>query len=244
MKNPYYSPLYTLKAFAENIWLVDGEIIKFYGLPFTTRMTIIRLENNDLIIHSPIVPKSELIEEINKLGTVKHIISPNKIHYWYIPEFKNIYPSALVWASPGVRERAKKYNKKIIFDQNLEIKPPDFWQNELDQTIIQGSRFLEEVIFFHKQSKTLIVTDIIENFEQEKLELLFTLLCKYGGALAPNGGTTIDQQLLFLGRKEILQKSIHKIFQWQPEKIILAHGKCFEKKGFQELQRIFQWTNN
>ncbi len=237
-----YLPINTLKPFAKNIWIVDGEAISFYGLPFTTRMTIIRLKNKDLIIHSPIKPTESLIKEINKLGKVAHIISPNKIHYWYIAEFQKYYPKAVTWASPGVRQRAKQYRKEIIFDQNLEIDSPLAWQEEIDQTIILGSRFLEEVIFFHKETKTMIVTDIIENFEAKKISLFFRILTWLAGALSPKGGTTIDQQLLFLGNKEKLKYSIDKIFAWQQEKVIISHGKYLTENVPQELKRIFKWV--
>jgi hypothetical protein len=240
--NQLYTPLYTLKPFAENLWIVDGPIIKFYTLPFTTRMTVVKLENDDLLIHSPIPLTAELQKELNQLGEVKHIISPNKIHYWYIDEFKQAYPQAITWASPGVIKRAKKFKKSIQFERELQDNPPREWQSELDQLILRSNRFLPEVIFFHQLSKTLIVTDLIENFEAEKISFWFRVLARFGGALAPHGGTTKDLRLLFWGRKAQLKQSIAKIYDWQPEKIVIAHGKCFEKDAMTELKRIFAWV--
>ena len=73
-----YEPLYTLKAIDEDIWIVDGEIVemnfKITQVPFSTRMTVVRLENNDLWIHSPIHLTPQLRSEIDELGHVKHIV--------------------------------------------------------------------------------------------------------------------------------------------------------------------------
>ncbi len=74
-----YEPLNTPKPVADNIWVVDGEAISFYGLPFTTRMTIVRLSNGDLFIHSPIALTKALRQQVELLGTVRHLVSPNWI---------------------------------------------------------------------------------------------------------------------------------------------------------------------
>ena len=54
-----YEPLYTLKEVDQNIWIVDGDLIqmdmKIFKLPFQTRMTVIKLNDGKLWIHSPIV---------------------------------------------------------------------------------------------------------------------------------------------------------------------------------------------
>jgi hypothetical protein len=242
--NSLYNPIYTLKQFAENIWIVDGETISFYGLPFTTRMTIVRLKNNDLWLHSPIKITPELKKQIDKLGVVKYLISPNKIHYWYLDEMQKLYPDAVTYANPGVRERAKKFKKSIVFHKDLEMLNYDeTWLQEIEMEILQGSRFMQEAVFFHKFTSTLIVTDIIENFESKKIGPVFKFLAKISGALAPNGGTTIDQRLTYFGNHELIRKSVNRIiFEWQPGKIILCHGKCIEDEVTNHLRRIFSWT--
>lgn len=86
-----YHPLNTLKPFAKDIWIVDGDIIHMsfplgIKVPFSTRMTIVRLQDGSLWCHSPIAPHPDLLQEINTLGKVSHLVSPNKIHYAYIAD--------------------------------------------------------------------------------------------------------------------------------------------------------------
>ena len=108
-----YEPLYTLKEVDQNIWIADGDLIqmdlKVLKLPFQTRMTVIKLNDGKLWIHSPIAPNEELFTELDALGKVAYLISPNKIHYAYIADWKKRYPYAQAWSSPGVEESLKNF---------------------------------------------------------------------------------------------------------------------------------------
>jgi hypothetical protein len=59
-----------MQSIAENIWVFDGDAVSFFTLPFTTRMTIIRLSTGDLWVHSPIKLNEEVKSQIAKLGVV------------------------------------------------------------------------------------------------------------------------------------------------------------------------------
>src|SRR5262249_4529010 len=106
-----YEPINVYKPLAPNIGIVDGpfEYLIEAGikmpLPFTTRMTVVRLSNGDLFLHSPIRFDGRLANELLGLGAVRHLISPNQFHYAHIGEWAKAFPSAVSWASPRVRER-------------------------------------------------------------------------------------------------------------------------------------------
>ena len=241
-----YEPLYTLKEVDQNIWIVDGDLIqmdmKIFKLPFQTRMTVIKLNDCKLWIHSPIAPNEQLFTELDALGKVAYLISPNKIHYAYIADWKKRYPHAQTWSSPGVEERAKSQNVKVVFDAPLTDKAPDLWSDEIDQLIFKGSSVIEEVVFFHKSTKTLIVTDLIENFESEKISSpIRRRFCRLARVTAPDGQTPIDYRMTFLGRQREARMSFFRMLNWKPDKIILAHGLCFFENGIDELKRAFRW---
>lgn len=234
-----YEPINTLKPIAENIWIVDGPEISFGGLAFSTRMTIIRLQNGDLFIHSPTPLGGSLKTAINALGTVRHLVSSNFIHYWWIGEWHGHYPDAIRWASPKVRPRAAKHG--ISFDRDLGDEPEVEWANEIDQLIVRGGRAMEEVEFFHRASNTLILTDFIENFEPKRIHSrIMRFLLKLGGVADPDGKMPVDIYLSFLGRRKKLKTAVQTMIDWEPERIILAHGRWYEKDGVTELRRAFR----
>ncbi len=236
-----YTPINCLKPVDENIWIVDGPTIRFYGIPFPTRTTIVRLHSGDLFIHSPGHLTEPLIASIKKLGNVRHLVSPNKIHYWWIGTWSEAWPDAIKWASPGVAERAGKHS--ITFDKDLHEEAAPEWAEDIDQLIVHGGRFMEEVVFFHKASSTLILTDLIENFEPNKIRSGFTKFLAYlAGILAPDGKMPFDMRMTHWGRYGQLREAINKMLSWHPQRIIIAHGRWFETDGEAQLKRAFRWV--
>lgn len=99
MSTTGYEPLFTPKVVSDDIWIVDGPIISFYKMPFPTRMTMIRLEDGTLFIHSPVELNDELQGQVDALGEVRHLVAPNWIHYAYLPQWQEAYPEATTWAA-------------------------------------------------------------------------------------------------------------------------------------------------
>ena len=100
---------------------------------------------------------------------------------------------------------------------------------------------MEEVVFFHRKSRTLILADLIENFELNKVSQPLNWLLQLAGAADPDGKAPLDLRMTFVGRKELARRSLKKVLHWQPEKIVLAHGRWYESNGIAELKRAFRW---
>ena len=240
-----YDPINTLKPVGKDLWVVDGLIVRmaFPGgsEPFATRMVVVRLANRDLFLWSPTEPDEGLREEIDALGPVRHLVSPNKLHYVHICAWKRACPEATAWASPGVMERAASRGAEVCFDRDLVDEPEGAWQADLYQLIFRGSRFMEEVVFFHRKTRTLILADYIENFEVEKVGFFYAWMLRLAGVADPDGKAPIAARLTFLGRKEEARLSLEEMLAWRPEKVIMAHGRPYYRDGTAELRRAFRW---
>ncbi|WP_347332774.1 DUF4336 domain-containing protein [Marinimicrobium locisalis] len=236
-----YEPLQILKPVSNNIWIADGPLIDFKGVEFPTRMTIIRLSSGGLFVHSPVALTDTLKQQVDGLGPVEHLVSPNRIHYWWIGDWGKAYPNALKWASPGAHRAVKAL--EWSFDKDLSDCPEKAWRDDIDQLVVKGSRVLEEVVFFHKKSRTLILADLIENFEPRYVHSgVLRALMKLGGVLHPDGKLPIDLRLSYVGRHHCLRKALDSILAWNPEKVIIAHGRWYESNGTAELRRAFRWV--
>lgn len=240
-----YEPLNTLKPVGEDIWVVDGPLVRMAypggSMPFPTRMVVVRLGSGELFLWSPTEPAEGLRSEIDALGPVRHLVSPNRIHYAHIAAWKRAYPEAEAWASPGVRERAASQRMDVSFDADLGDRAESAWCEDLDQLIFRGGRFMEEVVFFHRKTRTLILADLIENFEPDKVGGFYRWLIRLAGAADPDGKAPIDLRLTFLGRKKRARASLERMLSWEPEKVILAHGRPYDRNGTAELRRAFRW---
>ena len=229
-----------LHQIQNDIWMYEGSEVDFYGFPFTTRMTVVRLCNGDLWIHSPEKINNDLKEELSNIGKVKYLISPNKLHHLFLQEWIDAYPTAKKYSSPGL----SKKRKDIKFDAELTDKAEEEWNDDLEQVIFRGSPAMEEVVFFHKQSATLIITDLIENFEPSRLNWWQKLLARFAGILHPNGRMPIDWRFSFLfGSKERARQSLNTMLKWQPDNIILSHGECILGGGTEFMKNSFKWLN-
>ena len=240
-----YPPINTLKRVVDDVWIVDGPVIRF-GMPwpkfpFPTRMTVVRLTGGNLFLHSPTPLTPSLRAEIEREGRVRYIVGPNRIHYWWIPEWQAAFPDAKVYLAPRIKEQAGGH---IAFE-GLPLATIDGypWDAEIATLPITGS-YMTEVEFFHRASGTLILTDLIENFEPEKVgSLLLRLLTRIGGVSPPHGGLPRDLRLSFTWRhKRELRAALHIMLAWNPERVIFAHGRWYERNGTAELHRAFRWA--
>ena len=203
-------------------------------------MTVIRLGAGDLFIHSPTPLTRSLKAEIERAGKVRFIVGPNRIHYWWIPEWQAAFPQADVYLAPRIREQARG---RIAFDSlALERAAGYPWDGEIATLPVVGG-FMTEVEFFHRASRTLVLTDLIENFEPEKIGSLFLrLLMWIGGVTPPHGGLPRDLRLTFTWRhRRELRAAVETMIAWNPERIVIAHGKWHQTNGAEELRRAFPW---
>jgi hypothetical protein len=103
---------------------------------------------------------------------------------------------------------------------------------------------MDEVVFFHRKSATLILTDLIENFEVARLNKVswqYGWLLKVGGCVEPDGQAPLDLRLAFCPRKKEARRSLKRLLDWHPEKLVFAHGRWYDGNGTEQLRRAFRW---
>jgi hypothetical protein len=239
-----YEPINVYKPLAPDMGIVDGplEYLTVDGIrlpfPFTTRMTVVRLSNGDLFLHSPIKFDEKLAKELPGLGRVRHLVSPNQFHYAHIGEWERAFPEAISWASPRVRRRARARHVDVKFTRDLEIRAPIEWGQDLDQLLFPGGYF-KEFIFFHKASKTLILTDTIINIELGKISEPWRTATKLSGMYDPYGQIFFGMRLPLLLQRRKAKAAIGQIHEWRPQRIVLSHGRCFDVDSDEVIRRIF-----
>ena len=238
-----YSPLNTLKRVADDVWIVDGPLIRFgpplLKMPFSTRMTVIRI-GGDLMIHSPTPLTPELKTEVDGIGRPRWIVGPNRIHYWWIPDWHAAFPGADVYLAPRIREQA---GTRIDFDCRALDRDHGYpWDDDIATLPVEGN-YMTEVVLFHRRSRTLVLTDLIENFEPRKISSwLMRILTRFGGVQDPDGAMPRDMRVSYRDKAR-LKAAVDIMIGWNPERIILAHGRWYDRNGADELRRAFRWLS-
>lgn len=233
-----YEPQLIPRGWDEDIWIVDGPEVAYslWGLtlPCPTRMTIIRLPDGGLWVHSPVACTPDLVAAVEALGPVVAIVAPNSFHYTHLADWTRAFPQAAIF---GVRGLSVKV-RGIAF-AFLENQPSPLWREAIDFRVIPLGSFTEAV-FLHRASRTLIVTDLMQSFEADRIRNpLVRAVLRLGGATGPSGRPSIEIRLAGLRHRAALHQGVRRMLAWQPSGIILSHGVCFRRNAVREIERAF-----
>ena len=216
---------------AEELWVAQMPL-RTYGLEIGTRMTVCRLASGELWIHSPIKPDEELRQQLDSMGRIQFIIAPNRQHHFFIRDLIAAYPEARLFGSPDLPQKFRD----LPFDGVLGERPEPGWSADLDQVPIRGNIFHDEVVFFHRHSRTLIVSDLCISGHPE--QPLFTRLVLWLGGVYQKPGPLLDVKLAYLDKKAA-RASLEKVMNWDFEKMILAHGHLVNSGAKQVVMRAY-----
>lgn len=226
-----------MQSFGKNIWTLNGDDVRMFGmLPFTTRMTVIQLGSGGMWLHSPVRPIPERQSAVNQLGRVEHLVAPNKIHSLGVLPWKALYPSAQIWASPEFNKRHPDIEVDALLTNEVDVP----WCDEIEHCVIDGHSFLDEVVFLHKPSRTLIVTDFIQKHKTAGDSWIWRSVKRIAGISGEGGGTSLDIKLS-VRDKAAMRRSIDTILGWDFDNLIISHGHCLQGGAKREVQRAFSW---
>ncbi|WP_413288014.1 DUF4336 domain-containing protein [Bdellovibrio sp. HCB337] len=206
-----------IQSIGEGVWIAEG-YLNDKGMKFPLRMTILRLDASNLMVISPILPTQEMIQDIEGIGLVKYIVAPNCMHHKFVNKFAAAFPGAEIWGPKDLHDKRPDISFTDVLDSH-QVAP---WSAFVDMVSIHAKPpMFEEVIFFHKASKTVVVTDMLFNFH--KFDSWFqALIARINGGYKRLAMTRLGR--VFFNDKESLHKAASRILTWNPENLVVAHG--------------------
>ncbi|WP_230530280.1 DUF4336 domain-containing protein [Microvirga roseola] len=236
-----YPPLDTLKPVADDLWIVDSGPQHAAGLALPVRMSVIRLPSGGMWLHSPTRFSEPLRREIEALGPIRHLVAPNIAHWTHLKEWQAHCPEARTSAAPNLRQRSQVQSQGVRLDRDLGETPPEDWNGVIEQIMVPGGGGFTEVAFFHRPTRTLLLADLVQNLEPGKLPIGTRLFAALNGILAPDGKAPAYLRLAIRLRRSEARQAAERILAWNPERVILGHGRWFEKEGTAQLKHAFRW---
>ncbi len=229
-----------LEQLGPDIWIADGGIVSFFGFDYPTRMAVVRLADGGLWAWSPIKLDAGLEEEVRAIGPVRHLVSPNKLHHLFLAEWKAKFPEAKLWGTASTVARFAD----LGFSGTLGDRAPPDWAGQIDQYHFDNSRFLDELAFFHRKSRTAIIADLSQPFSEGFLEKHWPWWLRWVarriGMVEGRGYGPIEMRLTFRRRAEGRAK-IRALIDEDPERVVVAHGEIVRSGGADFLRRAFSW---
>ena len=165
------------------IWTFD-QLQGIFYVVVPIRMTIVKLSTGGLLVYAPVAPTPECLNLVNQLiakhGEIKYIILPTISgleHKVFVGPFARKFPQAQVFVAP--QQWSFPLNLPLSWlgfpSSRTKVLPADSREapfgDEFDYAILGDIDLnlgkFEEVAFFHKRSRTLLVTDTIVSIPEE-----------------------------------------------------------------------------
>jgi hypothetical protein len=203
-----------LEAFGDGLWVARAPL-RLLGVPAGRIMAVARLGGDALWVHSPAPLDTELRRTLKELGEVRWVVAPNPLHgHVSMGEYRTAFPEARLVAAPGLPER----RKDLAFDVVLSREPEPDWASDIDQTTLDGHRWLPEALFFHRPSRSLISGDAFWNVDGAPLR------SRLWAGRRRGVGPTFAFRRGFRD-KAAARASIDRVLAWDPVRLVCGHGE-------------------
>ncbi|WP_084251320.1 DUF4336 domain-containing protein [Sphingomonas pruni] len=229
-----------LEPLGQDLWFADGGIVSFKGFDYPTRMVIVRLADGGLWLWSPVEKTAALEQEVRALGPVRHIVSPNSLHYLFLSQWQVAFPEAELWGTAATIAK----RKDLHFSKALADVAPAAWERQIDQFYFTNSLFMDELIFFHRASRTAIIADLSQTFSEAFLKKHWPWwmrpIAKLSQMTEGRGYPPIDYRISFRHRASARPK-VRALIEEHPKHVVVAHGEIVRTEGETFLRRAFSW---
>lgn len=230
----------SLSRVTNDIWILDDKPISAAGLQLPVRMTVIRLSNGDLVLHSPVRYAPDLRHELERLGPIRYLLAPNIAHWMFLPEWQRQLPQATTFAARGLAARKQVRAAGLRIDRELGDTTPGEWTADLETVWVNAPMF-SEVELFDRRSRTLVLTDLVQNLNLRHLSALNAAAANLLGIAKPDGKAPVYLRLLLRLGGRSAQAAAERLVKLSPERVIFAHGDWFEAQGTARLRRSLRW---
>ncbi|MDP3277552.1 MAG: DUF4336 domain-containing protein [Deltaproteobacteria bacterium] len=221
-----------LETVCDDVWAVGTQLRLSPGFWLPIRATVLRKPEGGLVIHSPIRFDDAVVQEINALGPVEVIVAPSLYHHLFVADAKARWPKARVLAPSTLAAK----RKDLVIDGVLT---EDALGEQIRCIAIQGGPMVDEFVFVHRPSKTLLVTDLLFNIHETQGALTPWVLRMMGAWQ----GTAQSRSWRWLVVKDraAFAASGQAILREEIQHIVFAHGDVLHHNAKETLRHALQW---
>jgi hypothetical protein len=225
-----------MRLVAAELWVVETPL-RFRGIEVGRRMTVVRLWGGALLIHSPAPLSLELRQALTELGDVRFVVPASSMHgHLFMEQYRAAFPDVELFSAPGLDRK----RKDLVFDGALGSGPDPRWSEVIDQAAVLGHRFVTEIVFLHRPTRTLIVGDLCFTIGEDAPAVMRALAraVRSYGQLRPT-----PMFRLGLRDRKAARSSLDRILEWAFDRIIVGHGELVETGGKDALRRAYAWLD-
>jgi glyoxylase-like metal-dependent hydrolase (beta-lactamase superfamily II) len=195
------------------------------------RMSVVRLADGASLVHSPTPSDDALAAEIAALGPVAYIVAPSLFHHLHVAPFLQRFPDAKVYGAPGLAQKRPDLPLAGTLDDGATVP----WAGLLDHITLAGAPKLNEVVFLHRASRSLLVTDLLFNVTAPE-SWMTALILRMRGTYKRFGPSRLLRYRLTKDRLA-LKAGVERMLAWDFARVLPGHGDVFEASDTREQAR-------
>ncbi|MFQ5700031.1 MAG: DUF4336 domain-containing protein [Myxococcota bacterium] len=222
-----------LRAVDRGLW-VKEEALRVGGLQLGARMTVVQLSSGDLVLLSPVSHSDALARELERIGPVRFVVCPNLRHHLFAATWLEAHPDARLSGPAGLRRKAPALGIRA----DLEEPPPADWAADLAVLPVQGFATFDEFVFVHRPTRTLVVADLVMNFQSARG--VTRLYLRANRALGHPSHTVLHR--IFFRDRAAVRRSVEAILETDFDRLVVAHGEIVETGAKAALREAFSWV--
>jgi hypothetical protein len=220
----------------EGLWTFPHREFSVKGLRIGTRTNLFCLADGSLALHSPGPLDADALASIRALGDVSVILAPSLLHHFFLADVCNSFPGAAVLASPGLAAKARA----VRVDRELGSVAPELLAGVAEMLPLDGCPKLEERVFFHPASRTLVAVDLAFHLWGMRGWTKFVMWLN--GANNRFAVTRIARRQ-FIEDPQAAGRSVARMIDaWDFDRIVVSHGEVVERGGREALRAAWAWT--
>lgn len=217
-----------LEPICDNLWHVTQPMRMPGGVVLPIRMTVVKTDSGDLLLHSPVAQPAQWADEVASLGSVRWIVAPNLYHHLYANAALERFPDAQLLAAPGLSQKIPELSAGTEIGEGL---PPEL-ARDFDLVLVGGAPKMNEVALFHKASGSTILGDLIFNVQTAHNFMTSVLLTAFG-----TRGRFAKSRMwgMLVNDKPAHAESLARICAWPTQRVIMGHGQIVEQEARTQL---------
>lgn len=223
-KVPPHQPLIRLE---DNLMVVEAPL---RDVPINRRMTVVRLDDGRLVIHSAIALDDASMARLEAWGTPAFLIVPNHFHRMDALVYRERYPEMVVIAGPTGR---KKIERAVPVDGGPELLPAGLG---LEGEPLDGSKVGEMAFLVtHRDRRTLVLTDAMFNVPRQR---------GFGGfvlwVLGSSGALKVTRLMRWFGVEDLeaFRAHLRRLAETPGlARLIVSHGAIIEDEVAERMRR-------
>ena len=212
-------PAPPMKALGPGAWVQSHPLV-LAGADFGREVTVFRLEDGRLVIHSTASFAAEDVAAIGSVGTPAFLLDATNFHDTAVVPAQAAFPDLPYFAPNRFPLRKRLPEIGTLEDAARE------WGDELEMLELGGMPKIQEHVLFHPASRTLVVADLLFHLPDTMSRWTRGFLRVASGIREYPGMSRLFR--LAIKDRDAFRRSLDQILDWDFERVVVGHGVPIE----------------